>query len=254
MLIVVTVATLVAAVAFMRSGTPAQQTETPLEVTLSTHQSPAHDHQEETRDAVSADVKRAIENRAIAGAAVYRRMLQKFSSVGLVISPNLLGGTSQLTLDLALPQTAWRSLSVEEKVALTYFVESQIAVVQRHPAIYSLEPIGAPIWPRIEAQARATCATCWMIFVGRYSSTGVSADQVVVRGDEVQVGAAGALDRATRFREDATGGRLQPLTWYVKELDPTARHAIPLSEDRFGHYDNDVFVYETPADRAAAWR
>lgn len=206
-------------------------------------------------ETVSAVDRQAIEKLAGEGVVQYRRLIEGFPNTGLCLTGGFPAGVDA-ALVLPIPREAWDQLSPHERVALSYFVESQVAVVRRHPAIYSLDPVGAPAWPDMEAAFRSICSTCWSIMIGPYAETGVSLDETVLAGDEHW--SRGHMrtpnTRASVFRKVALRQQLKPLTWDVEALDPTGRYHMPVSSERLGHYEGSVFVSETPADRARAWR
>lgn len=216
----------------------------------------ASSEQIQTESASISNAEKAnLEIVATEGARVYGRLLSKFPNIGLYLVGGFPAGLDA-SLECALPTEAWKGLSASEQVALSYFVESQVNMVRRHPYVYTLDPVGAPAWPEMETAFRSICATCWTIVVGPYQRTGVSPSSTVLAGDE-QWSRAHLRDgsrRASVFRRASTGKEMAALTWHVSSLDPLPRYGITASSERLGHYQGSTFVYETPADHAGAWR
>lgn len=197
----------------------------------------------------------SIEAIATHGSRLYRNLIREYPNTGLYLTGGFPTEVAA-TLELAIPWAAWNSLASNERIALSYFIESQTSVVRRHPALYSLDPTGAPAWPQMENAFRSICSTCWAIVAGTYGPTGVSVEKTVLAGDQhwTRNNIRDPLIRASQFRESSIGEELPPLTWEVPQLDPTLRYQIPDASERLGYYEGDTFVYQTPADRAGAWR
>jgi hypothetical protein len=230
--------------------------ESPDRSTNSPHPDNASGQTMTAQSASISDIEKAkLEVVAAEGARVYGKLLSKFPNIGLYLTGGFPAGL-EASLEFALPTNAWKELPASEQVALSYFLESQVAIVRRHPSIYALDPVGAPAWPEMERAFRSICATCWAISVGPYQRTGVSPSSIVLAGDEEWTRAhlQDGSRRATVFRRASTGREMEALTWDVPSLDPTARYHIAASSERLGHYEGDTFVYETPADHAGAWR
>ncbi len=99
------------------------------------------------------------------GRVVHARLMKKYPGLEM----DLHGGVgSPAKLVLYIPRDAWRALPDRDRVALSYFAESQIAHVRANPAAYSDIPATAPAWPMIRSAFSAICDNCWEIAGGRY--------------------------------------------------------------------------------------
>lgn len=202
-----------------------------------------------------SELAKLIEDSAERGARIYGQVIRKYANTGIHLSSTS-GHFSVAILVFAMPSEAWHALTEEDRAALSYFLESQTIFVREQPAIYSLDPPSAPSWKDVVRGYRTICPTCWEVKTGRHSARGVSPDATVLAGDQAWLRYSGDLPistRASELRRQVFASEPPPVTWKIASLDPD-QFGIPRSNTSLGRFTSEGYVYETPADRARAWK
>jgi hypothetical protein len=206
---------------------------------------------------IAPEIRAQVESLAGVGAQVYRRITKRYPNTELYLGGGI---DSRVWLEFAIPRKAWSSLNQRERVALSYFIEGQIPVVRENPALYSLTPVSAPIWPRFEANYRGICETCWTISTGPYApDRGVSPEDTLLAGDGLWVwfDTGDPEVRSSVFRQKVLKVVLPELTWKVQLGDPAKIAAIAAAtaeREQFRQAGEDLWVgvrlYSAPANDA----
>lgn len=87
---------------------------------------------------LAPEVKAEVEALVAEGGAVMSRISSAYPN-----TEPFLADASQF-LVVALPAQAWSGLSLRERVALSYFVESRVAHARANPARFAITPTDAP--------------------------------------------------------------------------------------------------------------
>ncbi|MCP9496685.1 MAG: zinc ribbon domain-containing protein [Pyrinomonadaceae bacterium MAG19_C2-C3] len=129
----------------------------------------------------TVEVKRELPfDRVQRGQAIYTR-IKKFKENERAI---LIMGFQNPVVSMILDKKKWETLSKEEQIDLTYYVESRVAHFRVLPDTYLDIPANAPAYPSAVAFARQIKDDNWAIIVGRPNAKGVlSIDETVVQGD-----------------------------------------------------------------------
>jgi hypothetical protein len=204
-----------------------------------------------------------VEALAVEGASVYGRLITTYDFTGMYLVGGVdLSGQNDppaAALQFAMPADAWNRLTSREKTALSYFIESQVPIVRLHPHVYSLDPASAPLWPNMQRAFQSICDTCWSIKLGRYAPAEggvVSAERTVIAGDEYgsQTIFGKPETTASEMRRNTLSRSTPTLTWRVERLDPTVRYTIDLEAASTFDSRSGLYIHQTPADLAGAWR
>lgn len=95
--------------------------------------------------------------------------------------------TTTPSVALLLSEQEWTTLSKEEQVALTFYMESLIPAVRANPDPLIREFQATPLHDVFRARIGALCVDCWVIGVGSLTQTNqqVLFDRIVVQGDSL---------------------------------------------------------------------
>jgi type II secretory pathway predicted ATPase ExeA len=95
--------------------------------------------------------------------------------------------TANPALALLVPQAEWDSLSKEDQVSLTLYLESLIPAVRAHPEQYIQEFRTAPVYETFLAKVANLCLDCWVIGGSHLTvdAKHVLFDKVIVQGDSL---------------------------------------------------------------------
>lgn len=138
----------------------------------------------EVRDIINTT---EIQTRALRG----KQLLEKINREVLVAvdkNPSVSGQLSKApTLTLLVPNKIWNGLTKNQRVDLTWHLESLIPSVRSDPESFITIPKTAPLYQRFVEINRELCADCWDIVVGdskREDGAPVfTMDRSVVKGD-----------------------------------------------------------------------
>lgn len=95
--------------------------------------------------------------------------------------------TATPSVALLLSKQEWTTLSKEEQVALTFYMENLIPAVRANPDPLIKEFQATPLYDVFRARIGDLCADCWVIGIGSLAQTKkqVLFDRVVVQGDSL---------------------------------------------------------------------
>jgi hypothetical protein len=206
---------------------------------------------------IAPEVRAQIESLAREGAQVYERITKRYPNTELYLGGGL---DARVWLEFAIPRKAWSTLKPRERVAVSYYIEGQIPVVRENPALYSLTPVSAPVWPRFEANYRKICDSCWTITTGPYApDRGVSPEDTLLAGEGrwAWFDSGDPQARSSTFRESVLSKHLPELTWKVQQADPVKVAAIAAAaaeREEFRQAGADLWtgvrLYTAPANDA----
>lgn len=116
--------------------------------------------------------------RAARGKALFQRM-DRMSSAQ---NPSVRGQMTPVpTLSLYVKSKSWKALSKSEKVDLSHYVQSMIAVARASPRQYVDIPDSAPLYERFVQVTSDLCDDCWSIMLlspeGFVDSTAAQGDR-----------------------------------------------------------------------------
>jgi hypothetical protein len=123
--------------------------------------------------------------KASKGKAIYQRIKTKYSEIG---NPHVFGAlTDSAKLTVWIPESEWGRMTHDDKVCLTWFVQSMISDARRNPSSYIELPSHLPSYKTALSKASNLCGECWGIGVGRITPNGkgIYVDKIVVQGDSV---------------------------------------------------------------------
>lgn len=114
-------------------------------------------------------------------AARGKALFEQMPKVSALRNPGVRGQmTSVASLGLYVKDASWKRLSASERIDLSHYVQSMIAVARSSPRQYVSIPTSAPLYGRFVHVTENLCDDCWSILL--ISSEGF-VDTVAAQGD-----------------------------------------------------------------------